>query len=80
MMTKPLPKFLLNELKNHGWKDTAEQTPMPTYITNGIELQIVPARLNKMYYLTRTKMSDTTTRFINEDELLELIETEGDRK
>lgn len=80
MMPKPLSKFLLSELKSYGWKTTAEPADQFTYIANGIELQIVPALVNKMYYLTRTKMSDTTTRFINEGELLELIATEGDRK
>lgn len=77
--TKALPKFIQTELTTHGWVEIGKGH-MQGYIwvKDGVELKIVPGSLARMYHLSRTKMSETTTTFIHEPELLRVIETEGD--
>lgn len=79
-MPKQLSKFIRDELALHGWVNVGRAAfDGFAWQSNGIELIIVPSKMGKMYHVTRTKMSDTSTTFITEYALLTLI-TEGERK
>jgi hypothetical protein len=76
---KSIPNFIKAELKMHGWMEIGKGMMQGfIYVKDGVELVIVPSTMGRMYHLTRTKMSETTTTFIHEPELLRVIETEGD--
>jgi hypothetical protein len=79
-MPKTLSKFIRDELKMHGWENIGRAS-LDGFIwaSAGMTMHIVPSRMGKMYHLTITKMSETTTMFITEQVLLDLI-TEGERK
>lgn len=63
----------------HGWMEIGKGMMQGyIYVKDGVEIVIVPSTMGRMYHLTRTKMSETTTTFIHEPELLRVIETEGD--
>lgn len=77
--TKAIPGFIKAELKMHGWMEIGKGMMQGyIYVKDGVEIVIVPSTMGRMYHLTRTKMSETTTTFIHEPELLRVIETEGD--
>jgi hypothetical protein len=76
---KAIPNFIKAELKMHGWVEIGKGMMQGfIYVKDGVELVIVPSTMGRMYHLTHTKMSETTTTFIHEPELLRVIETEGD--
>ena len=79
-MPKQLPKFIREELAMHGWENVGTYA-LDGFVwqSAGIELHIVPSRMGKMYHVSKTKMSESTTTFITEAELLSLL-TEGERK
>ena len=52
-----------------GWKTHNDDQ----WVKEGVAIHIVPAKLNRMYYLSTTKMSETTDSFVSELELLTLI-------
>jgi len=75
-----LSKFIRDELKLHGWENIGRASfDGFIWASNGMTMHIVPSRMGKMYHLTKTKMSDTTTMFITEEQLLQQI-TEGETK
>lgn len=62
-------KFIQDELAMSGWKTQNDDQ----WVKEGVAIHIVPAKLNRMYYLSTTKMSETTDSFVSELELLTLI-------
>lgn len=79
-MTKQLSKFIRDELTLHGWENIGRGSfDGYIYASAGMTLHIVPSRMGKMYHLTKTKMSDTSSIFITEEQLLQHI-TEGETK
>jgi len=64
-----LSKFIKDELGSAEWNERAENR----WVKEGVAIHIVPAKLNRMYYLSTTKMSETTDSFVSELELLTLI-------
>lgn len=57
-----------------GWVDANPKMPGFTWRTNGVQLVITPTSQPKSYIVQRTKMSDTTTKIMNETQLLAQIE------
>ncbi len=79
-MAKQLSKFIRDELKLHGWENIGRgQLDGFVWASGGMSYHIVPSKMGKMYHLSVTKMSDTTTIFITEEQLLHHI-TKGERK
>lgn len=68
-MAKELSRFIADELRLAEWNERESGR----WVKEGVALHIVPAKLNKMYYLTTTKMSDTISSFVSEAELLQTI-------
>ena len=71
--TKTVSKFIQDELKLAEWKEIGTEG-LDGYVwrKDGIQILVVPASMNKMYYLTWTKMSESWTKFVTEEVLLEL--------
>jgi hypothetical protein len=79
-LPKQLSKFIRDELKAHGWENIGRGSfDGYIYASAGMTMHIVPSRMGQMYHLTTTKMSDTITTFITEEQLLQHI-TEGEPK
>ncbi len=79
-MAKQLSKFIRDELKLHGWENIGRGALDGfVWASGGMSYHIVPSKMGKMYHLSVTKMSETTTIFITEQVLLDLI-TKGERK
>lgn len=73
--TKPLPKWLLDELRLLGWNSAGNGMQEGyIWVKDGVMLHIVPSQMGRMYHVTKEKMSDRETMFIHEPKLLELIE------
>jgi hypothetical protein len=79
-LPKQLSKFIRDELKLHGWENIGRGSfDGYIYASAGMSIHIVPSRMGKMYHLTKTKMSETTSTFVTEEQLLQHI-TEGETK
>lgn len=79
-MPKKLSTFLRAELSQNGWEQIGRgMLDGFVWVSNGIELHIVPSKMSKMYHLTRTKMSESSTSFITEQVLLDIINTQGEK-
>lgn len=74
--TKPLPKWLLDELRLLGWKSEGRGMQEGyVWVKEGEMLHIVPARdMGRMYHVTKEKMSERETMFLHEPKLIALIE------
>lgn len=78
-MPTKLSNFIKDELRMHGWMEVGKDVMQGfTFVKDGVQIVIVPGDRSRMYHFTRTKMSETTNTFITEQELLKVIETEGD--
>lgn len=76
---KQLPKALANKLRVYNWTEYAGDNPLYQgfWAKQGIAIQIHPAKkITKMFHVTVMRDESSTTKFIHEDELNQIIETE----
>jgi hypothetical protein len=76
---KSLPKWLQDELVMLGWKEVGQGMRKGyVWVKDGVMISIVPSTMGRMYHVTREKMSERESMFIQETQLLALIEGDSD--
>lgn len=75
-----LPKYLLDDIASLGWKETGVGDKVNhEFRKDGVQLTIMKARQSRYFIVERIKMSAVSSSIVAEQELLKILENEGDK-